>query len=148
MLGAHWDAMETLVQRARGAEPERVIRPETAALVREAQAAGIRLAILSNELDLFYGRRLRERLPLLEAFERIDDATYTGVLKPDPQAYLGCLQALGLQAEEVVFVDDQPRNVDGARRLGIPTVQFDITQPASSCHEAQELLGLGAWMRT
>jgi putative hydrolase of the HAD superfamily len=142
LLGERWDAMETLVRRARGAEPDRVIRPETASLVRQAHAAGIRLAILSNELDLFYGRSLRERLPLLEAFERIDDATYTGVLKPDPKAYLGCLQALGLQAEEAVFVDDQPRNVEGARCLGIPTVQFDVTRPASSCREARELLEL------
>jgi putative hydrolase of the HAD superfamily len=142
LLGETWGAMETLVQRARGADPDRIVRPETAALVRQAQAAGIRLAILSNELDLFYGRGLRERLPLLEAFERIDDATYTGVLKPNPKAYLGCLQALGLQAEEVVFVDDQPRNVEGARRLGIPTVAFDVTHPAASCEEARQLLGL------
>jgi putative hydrolase of the HAD superfamily len=142
LLGETWGAMETLVQRARGAEPERIVRPETAALVRQAQAAGIRLAILSNELDLFYGRGLRERLPLLEAFEHISDATYTGVLKPDPQAYLGCLQALGLQAGEAVFVDDQPRNVDGARRLGIPTVAFDVTRPEASCEEGRQLLGL------
>lgn len=142
LLGETWDAMETLVQRARGADPDRIVRPETAALVRQAQASGIRLAILSNELDLFYGRGLRERLPLLEGFERIDDATYTGVLKPDPQAYLGCLQALGLQAGEAVFVDDQPRNVEGARRLGIPTVAFDVTHPAASCEEARQLLGL------
>jgi len=142
LLGETWGAMETLVQRARGADPERIVRPETAALVLQAQAAGIRLAILSNELDLFYGRGLRERLPLLEAFERIDDATYTGVLKPDPKAYLGCLQALGLQAEEAVFVDDQPRNVEGARRLGIPTVAFDVTRPGDSCDRAKRRLGL------
>ena len=142
LLGETWGAMETLVQRARGADPDRIVRPETAALVLQAQAAGIRLAILSNELDLFYGRGLRERLPLLEAFERIDDATYTGVLKPDPKAYLGCLQALGLQAEEAVFVDDQPRNVEGARRLGIPTVAFDVTRPGDSCDRAKRRLGL------
>jgi len=142
LLGETWGAMETLVQRARGADPDRIVRPETAALVRQAQAAGVRLAILSNELDLFYGRGLRERLPLLEAFERIDDATYTGVLKPDPKAYLGCLQALGLQAEEAVFVDDQPRNVEGARRLGIPTVAFDVTRPGDSCDRAKRRLGL------
>ncbi len=140
LLGETWDAMETLVQRARGAEPDRIVRPETAALVREAQAAGIRLAILSNELDLFYGRSLRERLPLLQAFERIDDATYTGLLKPDPQAYLGCLQALGLSPKQVVFVDDQARNVEGAQRLGIPTVAFDVTRPEASCNVARQLL--------
>ena len=140
LLGETWNTMETLVQRARGAEPDRIIRPETAALVREAQAAGIRLAILSNELDLFYGRSLRERLPLMQAFEHISDATYTGVLKPDPQAYLGCLQALGLAPDDAVFVDDQARNVDGARRLGIPTVAFDVTRPEASCAMARQLL--------
>ena len=140
LLGESWGAMETLVQRARGAEPDRIVRPETAALVREAQATGIRLAILSNELDLFYGRRLRERLPLLQAFAHIHDATYTGVLKPDPQAYLGCLQALGLVPEDAVFVDDQARNVEGARRLGIPTVAFDVTRPEASCEVARQLL--------
>jgi len=140
LLGETWDSMETLVQRARGAEPDRIVRPETAALVREAQAAGIRLAILSNELDLFYGRSLRERLPLLQAFAHIHDATYTGVLKPDPQAYLGCLQALGLAPDQAVFVDDQARNVEGAQRLGIPTVAFDVTRPEASCGVARQLL--------
>jgi putative hydrolase of the HAD superfamily len=140
LMGETWDAMETLVQRARGAEPDRIVRPETAALVREAQAAGIRLAILSNELDLFYGRSLRERLPLLQAFEHISDATYTGLLKPDPRAYLGCLRALGLAPDDAVFVDDQARNVEGARRLGIPTVVFDVTRPEASCEVARQLL--------
>jgi putative hydrolase of the HAD superfamily len=140
LLGETWDAMETLVQRARGAEPDRIVRPETAALVREAHAAGIRLAILSNELDLFYGRSLRERLPLMQAFELIHDATYTGLLKPDPRAYLGCLQALGLSPDEAVFVDDQPRNVEGSRRVGIPTVAFDVTRPEASCAMARQLL--------
>ncbi|MFM7532639.1 MAG: HAD family hydrolase [Rubrivivax sp.] len=140
LLGETWNAMETLVQRARGAEPDRIVRPETAALVHEAQAAGVRLAILSNELDLFYGRSLRERLPLLQAFEHISDATYTGVLKPAPQAYLGCLQALGLSPDQVVFVDDQTRNVEGARHLGIPTVAFDVTRPEAPCNVARLLL--------
>ena len=140
LLGETWNAMETLVQRARGAEPDRIVRPETAALVHEAQAAGVRLAILSNELDLFYGRSLRERLPLLQAFEHISDATYTGVLKPTPQAYLGCLQALGLSPDQVVFVDDQTRNVEGARHLGIPTVAFDVTRPEAPCNVARLLL--------
>ena len=140
LLGETWNTMETLVQRARGAEPDRIVRPETAALVREAQAAGIRLAILSNELDLFYGRSLRERLPLMQTFEHIHDATYTGVLKPDPQAYLGCLQALDLSPDQAVFVDDQARNVEGARHLGIPTVAFDVTRPEASCEVARQLL--------
>jgi hypothetical protein len=39
-------------------------------------------------------------------------------------------------------VDDQARNVEGARRVGIPTVAFDVTRPGDSCEEARRLLGL------
>ncbi len=142
LLGERWDHMETLVRRARGTNPERMLRPETAALVHAAKAAGVRLAILSNELDLFYGRDLRERLPLLREFDVIADATYSAVLKPDSRAYFNCLQQLGLAAQDCVFVDDQWRNAQGARRVGLPTVHFDVLRPAHSTLEAAALLGL------
>ena len=142
LLGEDWDRMETLVQRARGAEPDTVMRPETAALMREAKAAGCRLAILSNELDLFYGRALRERMAILRDVDVIVDATYTGILKPDPRAYAACLDALGIEAGDAVFVDDQQRNIDGALALGLVAVAFDVQQPATSCGAARRALGL------
>jgi putative hydrolase of the HAD superfamily len=142
LLGETWDRMETLVQRARGADPDLVVRPEMLALITQARQAGCKLAILSNELDLFYGSALRQRLSCLKDFGAIIDATYTGILKPDARAYQAALDALGLPAADCVFVDDQRRNVDGARALGIPTVHFDVTAPAASCAEAARLLGL------
>ncbi|MFO1218208.1 MAG: HAD-IA family hydrolase [Burkholderiaceae bacterium] len=142
LLGERWDRMEQLVQRARGDDPEAVLRPETAALVRAAHAAGRKLAILSNELDLFWGRTLRERMALLRLFDVIVDATYTGVLKPDPRAYADCLAQLGIAAADAVFVDDQLRNVEGARRAGLHTVHFDVLDPARSAREAAALLGI------
>ncbi len=144
LLGEDWDRMETLVQRARGAEPDTVMRPETAALMREAKAAGCRLAILSNELDLFYGRALRERMAILRDVDVIVDATYTGILKPDPRAYAACLDALGIEAGDAVFVDDQQRNIDGALTLGLVAVAFDVQQPAASCGAARRALGLAS----
>jgi putative hydrolase of the HAD superfamily len=120
-----------------------VIRPEAIAAVHQAKAAGCKLAVLSNELDLFYGASFRERLPLLNLFDVIIDATYTGILKPDRRAYEMCTEALGLSASECVFVDDQSRNVLGAMRLGWQTVQFDVTQPAESYQRALELLRIG-----
>lgn len=144
LLGEEWSRMETLVQRARGAEPEAVLRPQTEALMRDAHAAGIRLAILSNELDLFYGRALRERLSLLRLVSVVVDATYTGVLKPDPRAYTMCLEQLGLAAAECVFIDDQPRNIDGAMAVGLHCVSFDVRQPDLACQQARHLLGLPA----
>ncbi|MDP3226012.1 MAG: HAD-IA family hydrolase, partial [Rubrivivax sp.] len=67
---------------------------------------------------------------------------YTGILKPDPRAYAAVVQALGVSAADCVFVDDQLRNVEGARLAGMQTVAFDVTAPAASYCEALQLLGL------
>lgn len=142
LLGEDWDKMETFVQRARGADVEAVIRPEAVSLIQAAKAAGKKLAILSNELDLFYGTDFRRRLPLLQLFDVTVDATYTGILKPDPRAYAAVTEALGLPAHECVFVDDQKRNADGGVKAGMQVVHFDVLQPAASFERARELLGL------
>ena len=140
LLGEDWTEMQTFVQRARGADVAAVIRPEAVAAIQQAKALGYKLGILSNELDLFYGADFRERLPLLQQFDVIVDATYTAILKPDPRAYDDCLQALGVRPELAVFVDDQKRNVDGARRCGLQVVQLDVCRPGAGFSEAMRLL--------
>lgn len=142
LVGEQWTSMQTFVQRARGAEPEKVVRPEADKAIRAAHAAGVRLAILSNELDLFYGADFRQRLPLLSLFETIVDATYTKVLKPDARAYAMVGDALQLPLSSCVFVDDQKRNVDGALAAGMATVHFDVARPAQSYAEALGHFGL------
>jgi putative hydrolase of the HAD superfamily len=142
LVGQNWTAMADFVRAARGADPDAVIRPEFRAAIAQARAAGIRLAILSNELDLFYGADFRARLPFLAHFDVIVDATHTGVLKPDPAAYRLCLDQLDLPARACVFVDDQPRNIAGAQAAGLQCVQFDVAHPARSYDQALHLLGL------
>jgi putative hydrolase of the HAD superfamily len=135
LIGEDWTEMQTFVRRARGAEPGKVIRPEAERAIRSLHAGRFRLAILSNELDLFYGADFRERLPLLRLFDTIVDATYTKILKPAPQAYRQVTEALGIPAAACVFVDDQKRNVDGALAVGMRAVHFDVTSPTKSFAE-------------
>ena len=142
LVGEHWERMETFVQRARGADPVAVIRPEAVAAIEATKAAGMKLAVLSNELDLFYGVGFRERLPLLRVFDVIVDATHTGILKPDPRAYAAVTTALGVAATDCVFVDDQARNVAGAEHAGLRSVHFDVMAPAASYRAALRLLGI------
>jgi len=144
LIGQDWTRMERFVQAARGAEPAKVIRPEAVAAVEQAAAGGKKLAILSNELDLFYGADFRKKLPLLDVFDVISDATYSGILKPDPRAYQACLDELGLAAGDCVFVDDQPRNIVGAEAVGLSSIHFDVREPARGYSDALALLGLTA----
>lgn len=141
LVGEDWTRMEQFVQRARGAEPARVVRPEALDAIARARAAGCRLALLSNELDLFYGAGFRHRLPLLREFDLVVDATHTGILKPDARAYAAVTDGLGLDGAGCVFVDDQARNVAGARAVGWQAVQFDVQAPAASYRQALALLG-------
>ncbi|MFC3118588.1 HAD-IA family hydrolase [Jhaorihella thermophila] len=142
LVGQDWAEMSQFVRAARGADPDAVIRPEFRAAIAVAWASGVKLAILSNELDLFYGADFRNKLPFLRDFDVISDATYTGILKPDRRAYAACLDALGLPPSACVFVDDQRRNVEGALALGLPTVHFDVADPAASYTRALTMLGL------
>lgn len=142
LLGEDWTDMKTFVQRARGADPELVLRPEARDAILKAKAAGLKLAILSNELDLFYGESFRKRFPLIDLFDVIVDATYTKILKPDPRAYEQVLAELGVARADCVFVDDQKKNIEGAVAIGLPHVHFDVTRPAESYAQALNMLGL------
>ena len=61
---------------------------------------------------------------------------------PIGRAYQRSLDELGLQAGQCLFIDDQPRNIDGAKRVGMPTVLFDVREPAKSYNEALTKAGL------
>lgn len=119
-------SVQTLLERVRQADPDRVVRPAMERLIRQARATGIKTGILSNELELFYGRPFLERLSVLQYIDVLIDATHTRVLKPDPEAYRLAVEALGLAPEEILFVDDQFRNVAGAVRSGLQTQYFDL----------------------
>ncbi|MEE9376265.1 MAG: HAD-IA family hydrolase [Rhizobiaceae bacterium] len=141
-IGADWKQMSDFVKAARGASPAEIIRPDFLKIITKANTAGIRLAILSNELDLFYGADFREKLPFLQYFEVIHDATYTKVLKPDPRAYESCLDDLKLAPGQCVFIDDQWRNIQGAKNIGLQTIHFDVTKPAVSYDAVRQFANL------
>ena len=123
--GAAWRASSDLCALR---DPDSIIRPEAVAAVRAARGADKQVALLSNELDLFYGAPFRDRLSVLRDFHVIIDATYTKFLKPDPRAYALVLDALRLPPSDCIFVDDQERNVCGARAAGMITVLFDVQE--------------------
>ncbi len=140
-VGEAWD-MLAMIRRTMGDDPNLHVRPEARDFVYLAKAAGRSVGILSNELELFYGSETMAKLDILKLMDSLVDATHTKILKPDPKAYaLGC-EALGLPCHDVVFVDDQPRNVEGAKQAGLIAIRFDVANPAASFVEAAEALQL------
>ncbi len=140
LIGETWTEFPQFIARVRGADPAAVIRPEALDAIAQAKAEGHRLAILSNELDLFYGEDFRKKLPFLADFNLIVDATYTGILKPDTRAFDFVTDGLGMPAADCVFVDDQKKNLKGAEAVGMPFVHFDVTRPGESYATALGML--------
>jgi putative hydrolase of the HAD superfamily len=140
LVGETWTSLPQFLQRIRGDNPATMIRPEFLDALQRAKAMDCKRAILSNELDLFYGAGFRQKLPFLAAFDLIVDATYTGILKPDPRSYAAITEGLGLAPLDCVLVDDQLKNIKGAQDFGMNTVLFDVTQPATSYAKALTML--------
>lgn len=93
-----------------------IIDPRRLALVDFLRASGTRVALATNQQ-----RQRGTHLQRLYA-GRFDDAFYSfevGAAKPDPAFFTHVLDRLGVGASQVLFIDDQPRNVAAARSVGL-----------------------------
>lgn len=98
------------------------VDPPMAALVLELKAAGVRIGLLSNiyaELDGW----LRAAFPA-GTVDIFAPSYLLGERKPDPAAYEGMRAIAGLEAPEIVFVDDFVENVDAANAAGMHGILF------------------------
>lgn len=126
-----WD-MQAMLTRIRQVDPNAVVRPPIRRLIRRARAHGIKVGILSNELELFYGKHFLEHMAVLRDMEVIVDATHSQILKPDPRAYAIAIEGMCLAPEQILFVDDQFRNIAGAVKAGLQTQYFDLRDIAGN----------------
>jgi len=100
--------------------------PDSVQAVAGLKARGIRLALFSNApVDL--ADRLQDA-PWLESFSAKFFSCRIKATKPDPAAYTAVLGELGIGAEDAVFVDDRPANVEGARAVGMRAFLFDSAE--------------------
>lgn len=119
-------SVRAMLSRTRQTDPNAVVRPGMVKLIRRARANGILVGILSNELELFYGPEFLAQMSVLKDMAVIVDATHTGILKPDRRAYQLAVDELKTRPDEILFVDDQMRNVVGAAKAGLQVQYFDL----------------------
>lgn len=128
-------ALEVLRYGCFALEP---LRPEMVDLV-QALARRYRLGLVSNATPSL--RHQLIRWPhLLNLFEVVVISAEVGLRKPDPRIYRLALRRLQLAPEQSLFVDDKPRNVEGARAVGMEGIVF-----ASPAQLREELRARGLW---
>jgi FMN phosphatase YigB (HAD superfamily) len=87
---------------------------------------------LSNDVGR-WSSKLRSQFRLDDFLAGTIISGDVGLRKPDPAIYHTLLSRTGVDANQVVFVDDRPKNLATADDLGIRTVQFGdsaMTTPA------------------
>jgi putative hydrolase of the HAD superfamily len=115
--------------------------PATLDLARQIRAQGMQTAILSNiPFDLL--RDLRRAFDWLDDFKVQTWSCEHGVIKPDPAIYRICLAALGCEPHRALFFDDRPRNVEGARAVGMHAHVFESAEQAAEIVRAGAVEGL------
>ena len=103
--------------------------------VAAARRGGVRTGLLSNS----WGHRY-DRSRWAEIFDATVISGEIGIRKPDPEIYALAAERLGLPPEEIVFVDDIPRNLPPAEEAGMATVHH--TSAEDTIAELERLLGL------
>jgi HAD superfamily hydrolase (TIGR01509 family) len=99
-----------------------VLRSWMMDVVKTLKDSGIHLGMLSDqtnwldELDSKYG--------LFHWFDFVFNSYHQGKSKRDPATFDDVLEAMGIEAKRVLFVDDRPGNVERAREKGIQTILY------------------------
>jgi HAD superfamily hydrolase (TIGR01509 family) len=99
-----------------------VLRSWMMDVVKTLKDSGMHLGMLSDqtnwldELDSKYG--------LFDWFDFVFNSYHQGKSKRDPAAFDDALEAMGVEAKRVLFVDDRPGNVERAREKGMQTILY------------------------
>jgi putative hydrolase of the HAD superfamily len=117
------------------------VNPRVVSWTAELRFAGYRTGILSNmppEKLAFMAREPSYRW--LDGFQATVFSCTYALVKPEPEIYRVCLEKLGAEPAECLFLDDVQVNIEAARALGINTLLF--TTPNEAAVVLQKTWGL------
>ncbi len=99
--------------------------PAAPHVIRWSQAVPVWL--LSNHRSNWIIPKLQQ-FGIVDAFQRLLISDTTGFVKPDSAAFRQLLSD-GLKPQDILFVDDQEKNLETARKHGMRTIHADHKRP-------------------
>ncbi|NEK59087.1 HAD-IA family hydrolase [Geodermatophilus sabuli] len=120
------------------------LRPAMVAAVQRLRAAGVPLALLSNNVAPM--ERTGRLGDLLGLFDAVVESSLEGVRKPEPEIYRRALTRLSdavgrpVAAVDCAYLDDLGINLKPARAMGMHTIK--VVDPAAALADLSELVGV------
>ena len=97
------------------------VNREMVAFAAELRARGILTPVLSNTQKSH--ARVMRRLGFLEGFDREFFSNEVGARKPEPRVYRHVCEALGLDPQSIIFIDDIEEYVQAAIQFGLRAIR-------------------------
>ena len=94
---------------------------ETLKIINELKNKGYKVGLLSN-LRLMDYKRYEEQIKKIN-FDYLFLSYEIKCIKPSSDIYLQVIDALDCEADNIIFFDDNQKNVNGAKQLGINAYQ-------------------------
>ena len=111
--------------------------PDMTQLNRELRERGVPTFVLSNTNEIAISH-IRHRFPFFTEFSGYIFSFEHGVLKPEPRIYEIAGNCTGCRGSEILFLDDNPANVEGALKAGWRTICHRA--PGESVEMVRELI--------
>ena len=109
-------------------------------ILNALKASGFRVFGLTNWGAETWPMAQRVHPELLDAFEDVVVSGDEKLIKPDPRIYETLTRRNDLRAEDCLFFDDSPKNVEGARSVGWQAIHFTGPEALKRELEAMNLI--------
>ena len=95
--------------------------------VQQLHAAGFKTAILSN-MPTDMATHVRKNFAWISHFDHHIFSGEVRSVKPEPEIYQHCIEVLGVEPSEALFIDDRDVNLQQARAVGIRGIRFQSVE--------------------
>ncbi|MDA5558914.1 HAD family hydrolase [Shimia sp. MMG029] len=104
------------------------------------KAKGVPVHAITNWSAETWPEGLKSHPRLGEVFGTLVVSGEEGMIKPDPRIFEMLCTRAGVAPEECVFIDDSPKNVDGAKAAGWDAIHFTGAEALRTALEQRGLL--------
>ena len=125
------ESVSKLVEVYRSTAPKLDLCEDSRELLSQLKKKGIKTGVITDGIAMVQDNKVRG----LHLYDEIDEVILTDALtidgethfsKPDPAVYKACLERLGVEPNEAVYIGDNPlKDFIGARSLGMKTVRIN-----------------------
>jgi glucose-1-phosphatase len=98
----------------------------------QLRQAGYRLGILSNTCECHWQYCFDQYRIIREGFDVYALSYRIGAIKPDPAIFRAAAELAGCPPDEIIFVDDIPGHVEGAKATGIDAILYKSAAQVAS----------------